>query len=87
MSFEFELFDLISLLTILIGLVATYHKIVARLQITEMRVADVENDINKNEEKFTKDVEYIHTKMNKKLDEIHDQQTKLLVEVTKLSAK
>lgn len=86
MSFEFELFDLISLVTILLGLAATYWKIVARLQITEIKVETQESEFRRQETQQRYDIKTVDGRIEKRLENIEKKIDEISTSVHHLEA-
>lgn len=79
MNFEFELFDLISLITILVGLIATYWKLNTRLVVTELKVNKLEKDMGVNETKLENGIGKLDKKLEIKTQLIDDKLQGILI--------
>lgn len=86
MPFTFTIADLVTLVTIVVGLAGIYWKISNRLSITEMKLERVEKDVVTNERRFSKEIQDHQTKTENKLDDISQKIERILIEIGKLQA-
>lgn len=87
MDLTFQLFDVISLATILLSLAGSYWKLSNRLSLTEQKVEKIERDHLDHEKKVTDDFHYIHKKMNIKLESISEGLQNVLIQLAKLEER